>query len=80
MKKFLPIVLLVFFTCLHCSTVVAQCSVCSKTALQLGEKPAQGLNQGILYLMSTPFLIVGFIGYRWWRSNKRFEEEQQTGN
>jgi hypothetical protein len=48
----------------------AQCAMCTKTAQQLGEKPAKGLNQGILYLMFTPFLIVGIIGYRWWKSNK----------
>ncbi|MEI9933488.1 MAG: hypothetical protein WDM71_01220 [Ferruginibacter sp.] len=47
----------------------AQCSICTKTAQQLGEKPAQGLNSGILYLMIAPFLIVGVIGYRWWKSN-----------
>ena len=49
----------------------AQCSLCTKTAQQLGEKPALGLNQGILYLMLTPFAIMGFIAYRWWRSQGR---------
>jgi hypothetical protein len=48
----------------------AQCSMCTKTAQQLGEKPAQGLNSGILYLMLAPFTIVGFVGYRWWKSQK----------
>lgn len=48
----------------------AQCSVCTKTAQQMGEKPARGLNQGILYLMAAPFAVVGFIGYRWWKNNK----------
>jgi hypothetical protein len=48
----------------------AQCAMCTKTAQQLGEKPAKGLNQGILYLMFTPFVIAGIIGYRWWKSNK----------
>lgn len=47
----------------------AQCSICTKTAMQLGEKPAEGLNTGIVYLMLTPFAIVGFIGYRWWKAN-----------
>jgi len=47
-----------------------QCSICTKTAQQLGEKPAQGLNEGILYLLFTPLAIGGYIGYRWWRSNK----------
>jgi hypothetical protein len=53
--------------------IFAQCSMCTKTASQLGEKPAQGLNSGILYLMFTPFLIVGYIAYRWWKGNKEFE-------
>jgi len=48
---------------------MAQCSLCTKTAQQLGEKPAQGLNGGIIYLMVAPFAIVGVIGYRWWKSN-----------
>jgi hypothetical protein len=64
-------ILLVFFCINFFSAVVhAQCSVCTKTASQLGEKPAKGMNSGILYLMAAPFAIVGFIGYRWWRSNK----------
>ncbi len=47
----------------------AQCSICTKTAQQLGEKPAKGMNSGILYLAFAPFLIIGYIGYRWWKSN-----------
>jgi hypothetical protein len=48
----------------------AQCSICTKTASQLGEKPAAGLNSAILYLMTAPLAIIGFIGWRWWKSNK----------
>ena len=43
---------------------------------QLGEKPAQGMNAAILYLMMMPFAIVGFIGYRWWKGNKKLEQEE----
>lgn len=50
--------------------ISAQCSICTKTAQQLGEKPAKGMNSGILYLAFTPFAIVGYIGYRWWKNNK----------
>ena len=56
----------------------AQCAMCTKTAQQLGEKPAQGLNSGILYLMLAPFAIIGFIGYRWWK-NRIVTEEETTG-
>ncbi len=54
----------------------AQCAVCTKTAQQLGEKPAAGMNSGIIYLMLMPFAIVGFIGYRWWKGNKKIEEQE----
>lgn len=46
----------------------AQCAMCTKTASQLGEKPALGMNQGILYLMGAPFMIVGVIAFRWWKN------------
>ncbi len=49
----------------------AQCSVCTKTAQQLGEGPAKALNSGILYLMITPFAAIGFIIYRWIKYNNK---------
>ncbi len=48
----------------------AQCSICTKTTQQLGEKPAQGMNSGILYLAFAPFAIVGFVAYRWRKNNR----------
>ncbi len=77
MKKIRNISALVLVALFISATVQAQCAVCTKTALQMGEKPAQGLNSAILYLMMAPFAIVGFIGYRWWKGNKKFEEEEQ---
>ncbi len=53
------------------SQLFAQCAMCTKTAAQLGEKPAQGMNSGIVYLMLTPFLVMGYIGYRWFKDQKR---------
>jgi len=78
MKKQIFILLLVFQCALLLpGSAVAQCSLCTKTAQQMGEKPAQGLNSGILYLMIMPFAIVGFIGFRWWKNNKAMEEQEQ---
>lgn len=71
MKKCLLILFLVFLTLLvSVEDAAAQCSICTKTTQQLGEKPAKGMNSGILYLAFAPFAIVGFIGYRWWKNNK----------
>lgn len=68
MKKMFAILLVGLFIAV--STVSAQCSICTKTAQQMGEKPAKALNAGILYLMATPFAVVGFIGYRLWKQNR----------
>ncbi len=71
MKKlqFLLITILLFVV----NDLHAQCSMCTKTASQLGEKPAQGLNAGILYLMLMPFAIVGFVAWKWWKGNNGME-------
>ncbi len=50
--------------------VQAQCSICTKTAQQLGEKPAKALNSGIVYLAMAPLAIFGVIGYKWYRANR----------
>jgi hypothetical protein len=48
----------------------AQCSICTKTAQQLGERPAKALNSGIIYLAFMPVAIMGYVGYRWWKTNR----------
>jgi hypothetical protein len=53
----------------------AQCSVCTKTAQQLGDGPAAGMNSGIIYLAFVPLAIVGYISFRWWQSEKAKREE-----
>ena len=68
MKKRL-VVLLLLGMLLVTPGLRAQCSICTKTAQQMGERPAKALNGGILYLAAMPLLIFGYIGYRWWRSN-----------
>jgi hypothetical protein len=70
MKKKL---LILFFAVLFSQftvTAFAQCSICTKTTQQMGERPAKGLNAGILYLAFTPFAIAAYVGYRWWRNNR----------
>ena len=62
--------LIILFLFAAAASSLAQCSICTKTASQLGEKPAQGLNSGIMYLMFTPLAIAGYIGYRWWQREK----------
>ncbi len=55
----------------------AQCSICTKTAQQLGEGPASALNNAIVYLMMTPLLIMGYVGFRWWKKEKEVMAEER---
>jgi len=49
--------------------LMAQCPMCRAAAeqnLASGGEAARGLNHGILYLLITPYLIVGIIGVIWY--------------
>ena len=67
--KRLPILATLFLILSGTPELKAQCSICTKTAQQLGHKPAKALNTGIIYLMVAPLAIMGVVGYRWWRNN-----------
>jgi hypothetical protein len=68
-RKSLILIILVLFFILP-ADLLAQCSICTKTAQQLGEKPAKALNMGIVYLGLTPLIIMSVVGYRWWKNNQ----------
>lgn len=59
------------------AVATAQCPMCRMPAesnLQNGGTDGKGLNQGILYMLATPYLMVATIGFLWWRNRKREEE------
>lgn len=73
MKRIGGFVLLVIMS-LASASVEAQCSICTKTASQLGKEAASGLNSGIIYLMILPFAVGGYIAFRWWKQEKNVNE------
>ena len=67
------VVLLVIFS----TDMWAQCPMCRMSAesnLENGGSAGKGLNAGILYMLATPYLIVGTMGFIWWRNRKKTEE------
>ncbi len=57
--------------------VEAQCPMCRMSAesnLKEGGSAGKGLNKGILFLLSMPYVMVGTIGYIWYRNRRREEE------
>lgn len=72
--------LLVFTLSLSSVPAQAQCPMCKIAAmsnLKNGGSAGKGLNQGILYMLATPYLIVGTIAFVWWRNRRKENEEQE---
>lgn len=78
MKKVMPVVIfmlviMIFFS----SELAAQCPMCKMSAesnMKGGGTFGNGLNAGIIYMLATPYLLVGTIGFIWWRNRKKVNE------
>lgn len=60
---------------LHSGAVMAQCAMCRATVennVSNGDVGiASNLNTGILYLFFAPYLVIGVVGYFWYKSSKK---------
>lgn len=77
MKRLVLIVSVLFIMLAVSPSVSAQCSMCQATAessRDAGSSNSEGINKGVMYLFFTPYLIIGTIGYFWWRSRKKQQE------
>ena len=57
--------------------VYAQCAMCKavvESNLESGNNIGSGLNDGILYLMSIPYLAILVFSIFWYLQNKRIKE------
>ena len=53
------------------ANLMAQCSICTKTASQMGEEAGKGFNAGVLYLAAMPFAVMSYIAIKWWKNEKQ---------
>ncbi|MCF8237679.1 MAG: hypothetical protein K9I85_05950 [Saprospiraceae bacterium] len=71
--------LLILVICLFgASDIVAQCPMCRMSAesnMANGGTAGNGLNAGILYMLATPYLLVGTFVFLWWRNKKKSEQQ-----
>lgn len=77
-RKIMALLVCMIVAVLHVSLLQAQCSICTKTASQLGAGPASALNSAILYLAAAPFAIMGYIGWRWWKTEKSLDTNSSS--
>ena len=79
MKKYIGLtVLVVFLIAIFAIDLQSQCPMCRMSAesnLQDGGTAGKGLNKGILYMLSMPYLLVGTLGYLWWRNRRRVSDD-----
>lgn len=74
MKNFKYVGLFLLILLLVPEIAEAQCSMCRAVLMsETDQSAAKGINDGILYLMIFPYLLVGGVGYFIYRSrrNKR---------
>ncbi|MGA0430560.1 MAG: hypothetical protein ACO3M9_01105 [Flavobacteriaceae bacterium] len=59
------VLFLVFILGLSLDMSWAQCSMCRAVLeSEEGQQTAKGINDGILYLMAIPYVIVGIVGWQ----------------
>ncbi len=61
-KKILLFTILLFVK-VNCYAQCAMCKATLESDLALGGETAKGINNGILYLMAVPYIIVGIVGF-----------------
>ncbi|MCU0389710.1 MAG: hypothetical protein MUE81_01200 [Thermoflexibacter sp.] len=81
-SKILFLFFLTLFTLVFISVdVQAQCAMCrgslESSVSEGSNNLAAGINKGILYLLSMPYLIMAIIAYLWYRSSKANQEKMQ---
>jgi hypothetical protein len=51
------------------------CKATVETNAEGGGVEAEGLNAGIVYLMAMPYVMMGTVGFFWYRSTKKKQAE-----
>ena len=74
MKKIIAFLTLIILIQFGSGRIYAQCALCQaqvQTNSNEGNQQAAGLNTGILYLMSTPYLIALGLGVIWYKKYRK---------
>ena len=59
-KYFFILIIVLIFT----TSVEAQCAMCRAVLeSEEGQEAAKGINDGIIYLMAIPYLLIGGLGF-----------------
>jgi len=76
MKNYFILIFFIFFLSLS----YGQCPMCKMSAeadLKNGGSNGKGLNAGIVYMLTVPYILMGTIGFLWYRERRKIAEEEQ---
>ena len=76
MKKTIKILSLLTFVLFFfaLNDAEAQCAMCKATIenkIEQGASTGSGLNQGILYLMAIPYILISLVGFFWYKKTRK---------
>ncbi|MCB0464170.1 MAG: hypothetical protein KDC78_00655 [Aequorivita sp.] len=75
----LKILFILFLLMLVALPADAQCAMCRAVLeSEEGGQAAKGINNGIVYLMIFPYLLIGGVGYAIYRSRKKARSEENS--
>ena len=71
-KSTLLLIVILTFVCIDSFGQCAMCRTTIESSISNGRSNiATGLNVGILYLLSAPYLLVAAIAYLWFKQSKK---------
>lgn len=77
-KFFFTIILITILITFVDGDLLSQCPMCKMSAeqnLKDGGTAAKGLNKGILYMLTLPYLLVFGLGFLWFKNRKKLSDE-----
>ena len=82
MKHIIPFALVLILIIIS-ADLAAQCPMCKIAAesnLENGGTAGKGLNNGILYMLSLPYVLIGLLGFVWYKNRKKQEDNIDESN
>jgi len=78
-KKATLVLTLILISVLFPDTISAQCGMCKavlESSAESGSKIAEGVNNGILYMMGVPYLLLMVVGFAWYKKFGKSDMEK----
>ena len=78
-KIYLTILIFLLIICFGIEDLNAQCAMCRAVLENNADNStAEGINDGIVYLMIFPYLLMGGLGYIIYRTHRKQKQQKQA--